>query len=997
MRKTNKSVDYSKNNPKPFKTEKLWLAVPLATASILAGLTVTTPVNAATTNTAEPSVTEQDSTTAITESKTGTTNDSEPINDAIDPNTSTENDSDTSSKDVVAPEGDSETESVDNSKNSTGNTLNSNNNTGSESDTTAQPFLLPASNSTVTSTSSDAVTQNSSNADSTTPVSGVTTNQEAITNSDAPTAKAIDQVPTLSNFYVGVNGSYVPYNSMAMVKVLPYSSELWSNEIGNNLFGFYIVLPSSVDSTLDWMQTGANNYVTALNAQGFIHINTLTVSELANTATGRQVYYFRPDDASSILGSNPQKGFSSQLKMSVLIHTTNDSSIKNVTINAKDDNGNDTFGTSNLPTNDVLYAGVGDTTEYPHGSLYESMPSTTFGTDWPDANVVGIASNNGAKQLSFIDTKVTDNYYVRYTTAGSTTLSGLLYNATSAISPGTSYDPSTYEQGFLKTLTNNKKSWWLPSFRYVGTFPNISTLTYNAATQTLPTTVTAEPMSLDLNSTAATGNNYAFIVAKIATALDTNDSTIDEGTAWTPDDNITFTMPSAGESSTISHEKISDMTPENSVKNENGSTTYTYTDSDGTMTVISNVDTSTPGTYTVQYSYTDNQGNVTTPATASTITVTADDSVLKTIDPENIITSSDGIWTYAQGITELKDKNGNDITPATALADTTDPLTVTIKDASGNTLTNADGSNATSIDTSKPGTYTIDYTYGKLTKSTTLTIDDSILTTTDKTITAGTTWNPADNITTLTGSDGNPVDAATALKNSTLTATIPSTDGTTTVNADTINPAQSGKYTITYTYLDSVGKTLTKTAVLTINAKTSGSGSNSGSDSSNNSGSGNTTDPDNGSDSGSGNNTDTGNSGSSNNTGNGNSNSGSNTSTNNSSSSNSSSGDNTASNDTSVNNTDTSSNIVTEPNNGGNLITGAKTNSSGNLNIATDPNNLISNSTNVAKDTNSQETQANSGTLPQTSEKSASLFTQLGLFLLTITGILGFRRKKSQK
>ncbi|GEO64393.1 beta strand repeat-containing protein [Companilactobacillus nantensis] len=798
MRKENKSVNYPKNNQKPFKTEKLWLAVPLATASIITGLAVTTPVNAATTNSTsdvQPTTAEQDITGDPKDNNTTAATPDTAVTEASGNTNSTTGNDSTTQPTAINKTVATNTQAVVNQP--VNNALQTNNNTLDKGGSSKQDNSAAQSTTGVNTDSTNyqapsiqAVAESTS---ATTPVTTTT-----------PTTKSADEIPNLSNFYVDVHGDYVPYNSIASVNVLPYSSELWKNFVGQKLFSFYIVLPSSVDSTLAWMQTGATNYAKALNDQGYVSIKSLTVSQLTTTSTGRQVFYFQPDSDAKVNASDSQTGFSSQLKMSVLIHTTADTNVKTVTINAKDDNNVDTYGTKQLPTNDILFAGIGDTAVYPHGPLYEAMPSTTFGDNWPDANIVGIASNNGAKQLKFISVSVTDKYYVRSTTAGSTTLAGVLYKATDAMDPGTTYDPTTYEQAFSKTLNANKNSWWLPSFRYVGTIPDITKLSHDATTQTFPSSVTAEPRSLDLTSTTATGNTYAFLVAKIATKLDTKNSTIDAGTAWTPDDNITFTMPSAGESATISYEKISDMTPESTVKNADGSTTNTYTDSDGTMTVTSNVDANTPGTYSVKYSYTDNQGNKTdSPVNTVTVDSVIDDSVLTPAKFESSVAADGSTWTYDKGISEIKDKSGTTITPADALSDTTNPLTVTITDAAGNILKNSDGTNATSIDTSKPGTYTINYTYGKLTASTTLNVTaaPTVSSTGDTVILGPTmpTWNPITGIT-LTDTNDPSISAATALQNGDLTYKV--TDSTNNAVAEnTIDDnTPAGKYTVNYYY-----------------------------------------------------------------------------------------------------------------------------------------------------------------------------------------------------
>lgn len=789
MRKENKSVNYPKNNQKPFKTEKLWLAVPLATASILAGLAVTTPVNAATTNSTsdvQPTTAEQDITgdpkdnnttvatpdTDVTEAS-GNTNSTTGNDSAPQPNV-TNGTADTNTNTVVV------NRPVNNALQMNTNTLDKDASNEQDNSAAQSTTGVNTDSTNYQAPSIQAVAESTS---TTTPVTTTT-----------PTTKSADEIPNLSNFYVDVTGTKVPYNSIASVNVLPYSSELWKNFVGQKLFSFYIVLPSSVDSTLANMQTGATNYAKALNDQGYVSIKSLTVSELADTSTGRQVFYFQPDSDAKVNASDSQTGFSSQLKMSVIIHTTDDHSIKVVNINANDDNGNPTYGTGKLPTNDILFAGIGDTAVYPHGNLYEAMPSTTFGTDWPDANVVGIAHNNGAKQLDFVPISLSDDYYAVKDTKE---LGIILDKKTISLAPGTPYNPADYEQELYDGLS--KSSWWKPSFRFVGTLSNISKLTYGAPTQFLPTSATIEPLKLDLNSSTVNGLTYAFVVDPIATNLTTQNSTVNSGIHWLPDNNIIFIMPSGKE------EKISDMTPKSTVKNTDGSTTSTYTDSDGIMTITSNVDTNTPGTYSVKYSYTDNQGNVTTsPVNTVTVAAVADSSVLTPEKGENVITKPGSTWTYDQGISAINDKSGKTITPADALADTTNPLTVTITDGDGNILKNSDGTNATSIDTSKPGTYTINYAYGKLNVSTTLkvTAAPQISSTSDTVIYGSTTpWNPIAGIT-LTDNSDPTISAESVFKNGDLTYKV--TDSTNTpVTGNTIDKTTPvGKYTVTYYYKD---------------------------------------------------------------------------------------------------------------------------------------------------------------------------------------------------
>jgi len=137
-------------------------------------------------------------------------------------------------------------------------------------------------------------------------------------------------------------------------------------------------------------------------------------------------------------------------------------------------------------------------------------------------------------------------------------------------------------------------------------------------------------------------------------------------------------------------------------------------------------------------------------------------------------------------------------------------------------LKSPDGTNATSIDTSKPGKYTVTYNYGKLTASTTLNIDPapSIPTssTTDETVISGPkmSWNPVAGIT-LTDASDPTVSAQSALSKGDLTYKITDSKGNTVTNNTIDRSTPAGNYTVTYSYK---GSTLPTAAAVKVEKPT---------------------------------------------------------------------------------------------------------------------------------------------------------------------------------
>ncbi|WP_125713574.1 LPXTG cell wall anchor domain-containing protein [Companilactobacillus kedongensis] len=779
-------------NSKPFKTDKLWLAVPIATASIVAGLAITTPVNAATTdpNSTEPESSETDTSNQVID------------NSSMNANTSSnadENTDDTS----ATPEDNNQTPITP------------------KTTTLPTPTIHTNNQSDAVSYASAAAPKNTNIGSETTPESNA---QDTV--SQTPTAKPIDSIPPLGNFYVNVSSQnkYVPYDSNGYASVLPYSSEHWmdSNNYNPNqeLYSFYIVLPTGVTSTVADMQAGADQYVKDLAARGYIQISSLTAFQLNNTSveTGnREVFYFRPDDNAHLLGTvDPSKGFIGQTKMSVKIHTpAADTGITGVNINALEDDGTTIFPSGSVPYNDVLYAGIGDGT-YDINNGYTNIPSSYFGSDWLDKNVAGISVHNGAAHLDYTDLNVNDLYTV-FTTGTAGDKETVIYPDSSPLNTGlagSSYnikDKVTADINANTKINEFKKNYWLPSLKYMGTD---KTVTPSSTSLDWPGDVYLEPTSLVLSSNSAvTGKTYVFWLDHIKTTLVPNDSTIvaDPDASFDPDNDVTITAPGGNSI------KISDMTGDSTKITTPG--TYTYKDSENNiLTVTSKVDPTKVGNYNVKYEYIDAQGNNYfsngSTGRVSYLNTTVHVTNAKIAGTDTTITKNTP-WNVSDGVS-VNDVNGNPLNPQdtqTAFSNTGTTNVITTKI----TKNNPDGTSTdeTSIDTSTPGNYTVVYSYTDSNGGTvqsdpvTVIVDGSQISATDESIYPNGDLSTA--VTTLKNSNSDDVDPNTALKTGTLTAV--------DQNNDPIDTSVPGTYTVTFKYTDPTSKKVVSSDPVTITIK----------------------------------------------------------------------------------------------------------------------------------------------------------------------------------
>ncbi|KRN03230.1 hypothetical protein FD13_GL000009 [Levilactobacillus senmaizukei DSM 21775 = NBRC 103853] len=373
----------------------------------------------------------------------------------------------------------------------------------------------------------------------------------------------------------------------------------------------------------------------------------------------------------------------------------------------------------NLPIHDVLFMGVGDQDYKGNGDDYIGYNAVdAFGNnaeDWPDTNLVSIYANNGAAtksdnfgKLTYINVTVNDhlNVYSPTDASGKRAIQrGLsVYINNKDISdnkPGVTYNLSSQ----VEKLNMPPRRYWLDSLQYEG----YSTSNYTP--QTLPTTVTLEPTSLDLpeGSTTAPGKTYNFFINLIQTALKSSNATYHAGpnNGWKPADTLTGIAP---DGSVLDVDGSLD--PNSQVAKDLGTLALTITDAAGQ--VVTQDQLTKPGTYTVKYTYTDIQGNIGSylsgPALISTVaeaTITVLPTASSLAVTNKTLTAGDS-WTPADNITALSGVDGTSADIAAALAGTNSDgskATVTITNSKGETVDPA------ALDLKTPATYQLAYTY----------------------------------------------------------------------------------------------------------------------------------------------------------------------------------------------------------------------------------------------------------------------------------------------
>lgn len=718
IRKIEDHSQTTKLHFKLYKAGKLWLVGAIASGALVAGLSVSTTANAATNEDDDNLAEVADSGTITPKSVKLATSTADPASSAADPVHS------------VASPASSTADPVHSVANPASSTADPAHSVASPASSAADPAHSVAS--LASPTADPAHSGANSTLSAAEPASDLHTNSLlkmlAPVAEDTPVVKTgkdingtpvtgtlVTKQPALANFYVSLGGSkYVPYNSMALVGLVPYDTENFADDdFPESVYGFYVILPVSISATLKHVQDGADAYVKKLQADvnptngvPYVNVLSLTVSQLSNTSDGRQVFYFKPNAEAQFTGKDGIRGFSSQIHMETLVSTapsTNPQTYTSLTVN-------NPSGTSiELATTDVLYMGIGDQNYADTKGGYMSLNAVNlFGpnaADWPDTNLVGIWKNNGADvnanygKLDYVAIQVKSNYQVSLVANPSKTIySGTLYTG----APGTQINPAE-----LMSTTVDKKytsRYWRP--QYMGTDPN------NPVAQARPTTALLEPTKIDLTSVSDTtpvpGQTYYFYTNYIQTKLDSSDKTFYAGNknSWDPADTLKGLAPD-GSPLTVD-QAIAGNTP------DLGKIIMTIKDSAGKVITQADLQKAIqkPGTYTVTYEYDDAQDNnnhyvsgsqiISTIAT-STITVKPAASTL-TVADQSITAGTK--WTPTDAITGQTAVDGTRIaTPAMGTAADGSTLTVTIMDSDNNTL------DPVTFDASTPGTYTLTYTY----------------------------------------------------------------------------------------------------------------------------------------------------------------------------------------------------------------------------------------------------------------------------------------------
>jgi len=719
---------------KLYKAGKFWLVGTLATVSLVAGLAVTNSARADTTG-------DKDSATSAVSSSSSST----PANSATLSSSKQDSQSNTASQSTSPNSVPTNTPAKHTAVSTATSTATS---TTTPSDpqkkvttpsvpTASKPKPTPVSAAAVTAASGYSATRAVKSLltpkrsfkhvstklsvaavpEVTTPTPGTGTD----INGNLITATPMSKIPIPGNFYVNVKAKFIPYDSKALVGLVPYNSENYTTTDGQldtpDLYGFYVVLPTSITANLSDLKTAADSYVKSLQANTYLDTTTnkqvpyvdikgLTVHQLANTseATGnRQVYYFQPNDGAKFTKVNPVKGYSSQVHMYALVSTASSkdaTKYSTITLNDPDQNP--------LPVNDVLFMGTGNLTTSPSGDYSNLTPEKLYASQWPDQHVVGLTHYNGGTTLTYTNITVTDNYAV-LTNPELNNSSGFAKYPKTVIegaTPGTEYNPATVltTDGHTLSLTLTSfglspKVWWKPSLYYAGTSTKMPAnkqgdqgLVNKGA---VPTTAVVEPTSLEIqnaDSTAVPGINYLFVVERIQTKLNPTNLTLISGQSWDPADTLTGLSP---DGSTLNADAAAqELTP------TLGHLTYTFTDAN--KKTVDEESLKKTGTYSINYSYSDAQGNTT--SATSIVTVVPSQADLTIAQPTISLTAGNA-WDSTANITSIKTANGTDkVTPADALANKS--LTIAVKDKDNNPVT---------IDAStKPGTYTVTYSYQPL-------------------------------------------------------------------------------------------------------------------------------------------------------------------------------------------------------------------------------------------------------------------------------------------
>ncbi|WP_415563296.1 DUF5776 domain-containing protein [Lentilactobacillus hilgardii] len=208
---------------------------------------------------------------------------------------------------------------------------------------------------------------------------------------ESVTAPTLDGIPSVSNFYVDPQETYIFTNSTAKIKAYPYNI----GRSNKQLYGFYIVLPKTLKAVdnVKGVQKSTDDFVKILQSSTHnFNITSLTVHYLGLTNDKREVYYFRPNDGATAndIVSNP----SSWATLKINVQTAPDTEAANndqVIMNANN--------TEEIPEYDVLFAG---TQNYQQGGAYTTIKSSKLIANAPDNYIAGIQYGGIRRTLTYV-------------------------------------------------------------------------------------------------------------------------------------------------------------------------------------------------------------------------------------------------------------------------------------------------------------------------------------------------------------------------------------------------------------------------------------------------------------------------------------------------------------------------------------------------------------------------------------------------------------------
>ncbi|ERL66109.1 hypothetical protein L248_1201 [Schleiferilactobacillus shenzhenensis LY-73] len=422
-------------------------------------------------------------------------------------------------------------------------------------DTSAAALLSATTNAASFGPSSSASAARAKNA-------STVSSDTALQDGTVPTAPKLTTQPSLSNFYIEASG-YALYGGVGSFKVFAYKGNS-----GDQLYGFYIILPAQLTADLADVQKATQDYLALLQAnmtdgQHTYTISSLTAYQLHNTSTAtgdRQVFYFRPNDGAK--KNVPVEASWDALNMPVKVKeegAISPSLRGSVSFNANT--------VPEIPQYGVLFAGTGDYSFVNQNSYYTITPDKIGLTadELPDKNIAGIALTDIRRVLNLTGATVVDTYNLVDADTGAVIMSktksgdsGDYYSRVGLVDTLTSWDPSLHTTYWQRSMTIDSGSLtdthveWVPS-----------------------------DWHSDTNNPTIAGKTYTIKVSKIKTSLKLKQLFVDPGGEWQWTDSVDSLIGPDGTKLATADVQESD-----------------------------NVDTNKPGIYSVSISYKDTQGNI---------------------------------------------------------------------------------------------------------------------------------------------------------------------------------------------------------------------------------------------------------------------------------------------------------------------------------------------------------------------------------------------------